>query len=126
MTIYYVTTGAWGSGTGTPLAAAQVDGNFYDVDQRIVNLVGNIASGKMIDHVTYTSSSFTLHYTDSTSDVIALPVATLNYVGAWANSTAYFAGNLITNAGSFYQVLEDHTSPAPPTPFNPNATDGTT
>ena len=49
MTIVYVTTGAWGAGTGTPNSAAQVDGNFYDVDQRIVDLVADLAEGKRID-----------------------------------------------------------------------------
>ena len=54
MTIVYVTTGAWGAGTGTPNSAAQVDGNFYDVDQRIVDLDADLAEGKRIDTVTYT------------------------------------------------------------------------
>ena len=82
MTIVYVTTGAWGAGTGTPNSAAQVDGNFYDVDQRIVDLNADLAEGKRIDTVTYTSNSMTFHFTDGTSQVIPLPVATLQYVGA--------------------------------------------
>jgi hypothetical protein len=52
MTITYVTTGPWGAGTGTPNSAAQVDGNFYDVDQRIVALNADLAEGKRIDSVT--------------------------------------------------------------------------
>ena len=48
MTIFYVTTGAWGTGTGTPNTAAQVDGNFYDVDQRIVSLDAELADGKIM------------------------------------------------------------------------------
>ena len=59
MTIVYVTTGAWGAGTGTPNSAAQVDGNFFDVDQRIVALDADLAEGKRIDTVTYNSSSMT-------------------------------------------------------------------
>jgi hypothetical protein len=39
MTIVYVTTGAWGTGTGTPNSAAQVDGNFYTLDQLIVGFL---------------------------------------------------------------------------------------
>ena len=91
MTIVYVTTGAWGAGTGTPNSAAQVDGNFYDVDQRIVDLDADLAEGKRIDTVTYTSNSMTFHFTDGTSQVIPLPVATLQYVGPWTNSTPYHA-----------------------------------
>lgn len=124
MTIVYVTTGAWGSGTGAPNSAAQVDGNFYDLDQRIVGLNADLAEGKRIDHVTYTDISMTFYYTDGTSQVIPLPIATLEYVGAWANSTPYTRGQMISAANGFYQVLESHTSPAPPTPFDPNAIDG--
>ncbi|HMF26165.1 MAG TPA: hypothetical protein VKG24_29155 [Pseudolabrys sp.] len=127
MTIVYVTTGAWGSGTGTPNSAAQVDGNFYDVDQRIVALNADLAEGKRIDTVTYTSSSMTFHFTDGTTQVIPLPVATLQYAGEWQNSTPYTRSNLVTVKGlGLYQVLEDHTTPAPPAPFDPTATDGST
>jgi hypothetical protein len=126
MTIVYVTTGAWGAGTGTPNSAAQVDGNFYDLDQRVVTLNADLAEGKRIDHVTYTDISMTFYYTDSTSQVIPLPIATLSYVGPWANSTPYNRGQMIVADNGFYQVLESHTSPAPPAPFDPNATDGST
>src|SRR5262245_13031771 len=126
MTIVYVTTGAWGTGTGTPNSAAQVDGNFYDVDQRIVALDADLAEGKRIDTVTYTTNSMTFHFTDGSSQVIPLPVATLNYVGDCVNSTPYVRGNLFTSGNGFFQVLEDHTTPAYPAPFNPNADDGST
>src|SRR5262245_22412062 len=126
MTIVYVTTGAWGSGTGSPIAAATVDGNFYDVDQRIVTLNTELATGKRIDTVTYTSNSMTFHFTDGSSQVIALPIATLSYVGAWTNSTPYQRNQMFSANNGFYQFLENHTTPAPPAPFNPNATDGTT
>jgi hypothetical protein len=126
MTIVYVTTGAWGAGTGTPNSAAQVDGNFYDLDQRVVDLNAGLAEGKMIDSVTYTDISMTFHFTDGSSQVIPLPIATLEYVGPWANSTPYIRGNMISAANGFYQVLENHTSPAPPTAFDPNADDGST
>lgn len=126
MTIVYVTTGPWGTGTGTPNSAAQVDGNFHDVDQRIVDLVADLAEGKRIDFVTYTSSTMTFHFTDGSSQVIPLPVATLEYVGAWMNDTPYQRGQMISAANGFYQVLENHTTPPSPAVFNPNATDGST
>lgn len=124
MPIVYVTTGAWGAGTGTPNSAPQVDGNFYDVDQRIVSLNADLAEGKRIDTVTYTSNSMTFHFTDGTSQYIPLPVATLQYVGVWTNGIPYTRGNLFTADNGFYQVLEDHTTPAFPAPFDPNATTG--
>jgi hypothetical protein len=126
MAIVYVTNGAWGSGTGAPIAAAEVDGNFYDVDQRIVTLNSDLAAGKRIDTVTYTSTSMTFHFTDGTTQVVPLPVATLEYVGPWTNSTPYQRNQMITANNGIYQVLQDHTSPPPPAPFDPNATDGTT
>jgi hypothetical protein len=33
-------------------------------------------------------------------------------------------GQMVTADNGFYQVLENHTTPAPPAPFDPNATDG--
>lgn len=126
MTIVYVSTGPWGAGTGAPNSAAQVDGNFFDVDQRVVGLTADLAEGKRIDTVTYTSSSMTFHFTDGTSQVIPLPIATFTYVGQWTNETPYGPGQLITGTNGFYQVLESHTTPPWPAPFDPNATDETT
>lgn len=125
MTIVYVTSGAWGSGTGTPNSAAQVDGNFYNLDQRVVTLNADLAEGKRIDTVTYTSNSMTFHFTDGTSQVIPLPIAQLTFVGEWLNSTSYIRGNMVSVRGlGMFQVLQDHTTPAAPASFNPNATDG--
>jgi hypothetical protein len=126
MPIVYVTTGAWGTGTGAPNSAAQVDGNFYDVDQRIAGLVVDLAEGKRIDTVTYTSNSITFNYTDGSSQIITLPIATFTYVGDWTNETPYVPGHLFTAGNGFYQVLENHTTPAWPAPFDPNATDEST
>jgi hypothetical protein len=124
MTIVYVTTGAWGAGTGTPNSAAQVDGNFHDVDQRIVGLVADLDEGKRIETVTYTSNSMTFHFTDGTSQVIPLPIASLTLEGVWTNDTTYLRGNMITGRGiGIFQVLIDHTTPSLPATFDPNATD---
>jgi hypothetical protein len=125
MTIVYVTTGAWGTGTGTPNSAAQVDGNFYDVDQRIVDLNADLAEGKRIDSVTYTDTSMTFHFTDGTTQTIPLPIAVITYVGQWTNSTPYIRGQMVSVRGlGMFQVLVDHTTPAVPAAFDPNATDG--
>src|SRR5262249_9529514 len=65
--------------------------------------------------------------TDGTSQVIPLPVATLQYAGEWQNSTPYTRSNLVTVSGlGLYQVLEDHTTPDLPATFDPAATDGST
>jgi hypothetical protein len=125
MTIVYVTTGAWGTGSGAPNSAAQVDGNFYDVDQRIVALNADLAEGKRIDSVTYTPNSMTFHFTDGTSQVIPLPIATITYVGQWTNGTPYSRGQMISVRGlGMFQVLVSHTTPPLPAVFDPTATDG--
>jgi hypothetical protein len=125
MTIAYVTDGPWGSGTGTPNSAAQVDGSFYDLDQRIAELNDALAVGKQIDTVTYTPNSMTFHFTDGTSQVIPLPVAVITYVGQWTNSTPYTPGQMISARGiGMFQILVPHTTPPLPALFDPNATDG--
>jgi hypothetical protein len=125
MAIIYVTTGAWGTGTGTPNSAAQVDGNFHDVDQRIVDLNADLAEGKRIESVTYTSTSMTFHFTDGTTQTIPLPIATITYVGQWTNATPYARGQMVSVPGSgMYQVMVDHVTPAVPAVFDPNAVDG--
>lgn len=121
-TIVYVTSGAWGAGTGTPNSAAQVDGSFYNLDQRVVGLVADLAEGKRIDTVDYSSNSMTFHYTDGTSQVIPLPIATLELVGEWLPLHFYLRGNMVTVTPlGIFQVLQDHTSAAT---FDANAVDG--
>src|SRR4249920_1019044 len=125
MTIVYVTTGAWGTGSGTPNSASQVDGNFHDVDQRIVALNADLADGKRIDTVTYTDTSMTFHFTDGTTQTIPLPIAVVTYVGQWMNSAPYARGDMVSVRGfGMFQVLVDHVTPPLPAAFDPNAVDG--
>lgn len=125
MAVTYVTTGAWGAGTGTPNSAAQVDTNFYTVAQSVAAVASNLASGKMLDPgnpITTAGSSATFHFTDATTLVIGLPIATMSYAGQWANSTPYVAGQLVSARGrGLYQVLVDHTTPDSPATFDPDA-----
>ena len=104
-----------GCGTGTPNSAAQVDGNFYDVDQRIVDLVADLAEGKQIDTVNYTSID-DVPFTDGSSQVIPLPVATLEYVGAWTNNTPYQRGQMIVADTAFIRCWLNHTMLVRPAP----------
>jgi hypothetical protein len=125
--IVYVTTGAWGAGTGAPISAAQVDGNFYDVDQRIADLNIALDEGKQIDSISSSPNSMTILFTDGTTQVIELPIATLTYIGQWLNSTPYTRGQLISVRGlGMFQVLVDHTTPPLPAAFDPDATDDST
>ena len=69
-------------------------------------------------------NSFTLHFTDGTTQVIPLPIATLTYRGPWQNSNVYVRGDMVSvfNVG-FFQVLVDHSTPPVPAEFDPNAVD---
>lgn len=119
----YVTTGAWGAGTGTPLPAATVDGNFYGHEIRLDALEAP-GVGKLIASTSFTANSITFTYTNATSDVVPLPVADLQLVGEWTPLTLYQRANMVSVRGlGVFRVLEDHTSAAT---FDPNATDGST
>lgn len=128
MTITYRTAGAWGSGQGADLTAAQVDENFYDLVQQISTVLADLPDGVLIDGsdpVDVSASFFKFNFSDgSQSEPIPLPVATFTPAGEWTNSTPYARYNVITaRAFGTFLVLKDHVTPAPPAPFDPNATD---
>lgn len=126
MTLRYVTSNSplW-IGDGLTRSAAEVDENFYTIRQEVVAVADALAAGKMLDPdepVTVAGSSATFHFTDATTLVIGLPIATMSYAGQWANSTAYVAGQLFSARGrGLYQVLVDHTTPDAPAVFDPDA-----
>lgn len=125
MAIIYRTDGAWGAGKGANLVAAEVDGNFYDVDQRIVDLEGSMpaaAVGIAFFSVTGTNL-FNVHMTDGTiQGPFALPEQVWNFRGDWLPTTVYAANDVVTANGSVYLVLVNHTSNAGA--FDPDANDG--
>lgn len=126
MAIVYVTTGAWGAGKGSPATAAEVDGNFWDHEQRIDVLEAAPSSARSIDHISESNGLITIHYTDATTDgPFPLPTADLVGRGEWANSTNYFRNEIVTVTGTgAFLVLQDHTTAASPAVFDPNATIG--
>lgn len=79
MTTTYRTAGAWGAGKGANLTAAEVDTNFYGLEQRVGDLEGGIAGSgdnPMVD-LTASGSTLTKFYADSTTAtvVIAAPAS---------------------------------------------------
>lgn len=121
MTIVYRTTGAWGAGSGANLTPAQVDGNFYDLDQRIENLEDNPPVANGIASITQSGSQITVHLDDSTTQgPFTLPTNTMTWRGDWTALYLYNVNDLVTVDGfGLYLVLQDHTSDAS---FDPNAT----
>lgn len=103
MTVKYRTAGAWGTGEGHDLTAAEVDGNFWDHEGRIQTLETATAAGpKSIVSTTSSSTGvLTIHYSDGTTDtvtfattsppppVLSTPVAGTTYTLAAADRNSY-------------------------------------
>lgn len=123
MTLTYVSSGAWGNGQGSPLTAAQHDGNIYDLDGRIA-LLEAIKLGKSVEDITSSGNIVTFHMSDGSRIDIAFELPSFRYRGTWAAGTAYAVNDIVTVGGSgVYIVAIAHTSAAT---FNPEATDDST
>lgn len=117
----------WGVGKGTPLTNTEGDINFWVLFARLVELEENPPMPISIANIVVTDSQFIVVLTDSTElGPYALPVATFAYrEEGWLNSMTYFAFDLVPVDGhGLFQVLREHVTPASPTEFDPDATDG--
>ena len=123
MAVIYRTSGPWGAGKGANLVPAEVDGNFYDVDQRIVTLEDSIPdAANGIAFFSVSGNLFNVHMTNGTiQGPFALPQIAWNFRGDWAPSTAYSANDVVTANGTVYLVLVNHVSAAT---FDAGANDG--
>jgi hypothetical protein len=119
MTILYRTVGPWGAGIGRDLNADEVDGNFYDLEGRMI--VVEAAVGKTIDFLTIVGDQLTVTYTDHTTDTVTVPFVQWNWRIVWEPSTDYVAGDTFSESNSVYIVLFPHTSDLT---FDPAANDG--
>jgi len=119
MTIIYRTAGAWGAGKGANLTPAEVDGNFYDHEQRIETIEANPAQAVNIDYFTVSGNQMFAHMTDhSVIGPITIPVGTWTFKGEWQPATLYFAFDVVTFGTAVYLVNSEHTSEAT---FDPSA-----
>lgn len=113
MAIVYRTAGAWGPGIGQNLSAAQVDGNFRHLDQRMTGLEDAPPQALSISNVTSTGATMTVHLTDgSTIGPLVLPVAAFYVHGEWQPSTLYALNDVFRHGNAAYVVRVDHTSAA--------------
>lgn len=123
--ITYVTSGAWGAGSGGPLPAATIDANFFALQDALNSLLGTIGSLTPVSISTITSPTpGTIAITLTNGQVFGpftMPAATLNFVGAWAPNTSYSTNDIFTAAGAVYIVRENIVSAAT---FDPSAADG--
>jgi hypothetical protein len=115
MTVTYRTSGAWGSGKGTNLTPAEVDGNFWDHEGRIVTLEGGLpAPNEIADISVDANGMITFTMDDATAfGPYQIPIAAFGWRGDWLASTAYNLYDIVHVAGAgVYIVLKEHTSPA--------------
>jgi hypothetical protein len=68
MTIRYRTAGAWGPGEGTNLTAAQVDENFYTVDQKIDSEIAALPEPNGIANIVQDGTQITIILDDATEE----------------------------------------------------------
>lgn len=121
--ITYRTDGVWGTGKGSNLTPAEVDANFYDLQQRIDNALNGIAPATGISDISYSNGTVTFELTDATTrGPFELPVAVFNWRGRFAPSTDYAEMDMLFHpATGGYLVLQDHTSASS---FDPDRTIG--
>jgi hypothetical protein len=112
MPIVYRTDGAWGAGQGSNLSAAQVDGNFYDIDIRVTAIEDNPVPPIAPISMTLTGTSFSMGLSNGTTlGPIQLTMPLPNWRGNWTASTDYDAMDFFTAPdGGFGAVIKDHTS----------------
>lgn len=120
--VIYRTNGAWGTGQGTNLSAAQVDTNFYNLAQAIITLQTDAPQPNNIASISQSGTSLVITLTDSTAFTLALPAVQFRWRGDWAPSTSYLALDAFKVDGvGLFSVLVNHTSAGS---FDEGAVDG--
>src|SRR5262245_48618041 len=100
--IIFRTNGAWGAGKGSNLTAVEVDGNFYDPEQRLSVIEALPPAAAGISHFSIVDDQLTVHMDDSTTrGPYELPVFVPVFRGEWQPSTPYSRGDQFTENGSF-------------------------
>jgi len=134
MALNYKNSGPWGAGSGAgvegKLTSLQGDNNFFTLDQRMAEVEALLGAGLTFADppVTTTGGSITFHFTDGSSDtrdvIIPLPIAAFQSRGEWQNSTSYKRLDIVSvRTVGIFLALQDHSSPASPTAFDPEEGD---
>jgi hypothetical protein len=108
------TAGPHGPGQGFDLSAGQVDGNFWALLQRVVELETGGIAPRHISNITQTGTLLYITLSDATVlGPFSIPVAKLAWRGNWTPSTPYALHDVVRVGGvGVYAVLADHTSAA--------------
>ena len=111
--IVYRTAGAWGAGLGRDLLAAEVDGNFHDLDGRVQALEGNPPLPAEIDTIDVTGNQMTITMSNQTVfGPYTLPQAAFNFTGEFQPNHDYKRYDFLVANSGLYMVLHDFTSGA--------------
>jgi hypothetical protein len=119
-------TTKWGSGQGRVLHPTEVDQNFWELLQRIEALETSPPVPVSISSISYDAGTITINLNDGSHyGPFTIPTTMPRWRGEWFNATSYQYFDLVSvlRTGVFL-VLKDHTSPALPATFDPNAEDG--
>lgn len=122
--VYRTTDGAkWGTGKGSNLTPTEVDNNFWELVERLVELEENPPTAVGISNIQVVGTTMMIYLSDGTEfGPYTLPVAQMDWRGDWQPETQYYETNLVkVNGRGLYFVRLDHISD---TTFNPEATDG--
>ena len=114
----------WGVGKGSNLTPVEVDGNFWELAERLVAVEGAEAgSGLGITNIAVTGSQMTIFLEDGTAlGPYTLPTAMIRYRGDWVPGAAYAELDLVAVPDdAIYLVLQDHDAAAV---FDRDATGG--
>jgi hypothetical protein len=105
MTLRYRTTGAWGTGLGANLTPAQVDENFYTL-QQAVDAVTSGTDGVSVTNVTLVGSQLTFYLSDGSTlgpytitTPTVPPLQTITGSAVTLSSTHLSKYNRCTNTG---------------------------
>src|SRR5262245_65662076 len=112
MDITYRLSGPWGPGLGTNLQPSQVDYNFWNIAQAIVDLETNPAVPVGIENITMSGSQMTITLTDgSVMGPFLIPVLTFSWRGEWQPNTSYGVLDVFTKSDTgIFLTLLAHTS----------------
>jgi len=114
MAILYRTDGAWGAGKGVNLVPAEVDENFYDVDQRIEYLQENPPEAVVPVAINIEGGLFTMQMSDgSTLGPIVMTMPVPQWRGDWMPAIPYEEMDFfVAPDGGMGAVMISHTSAA--------------
>src|SRR6185436_7469209 len=114
MTVIYRTDGAWGTGQGSNLSPAQVDGNFYDIDTRVTSIEDNPVEPIAPIAINIEGQAFTMGLSNGeTLGPIAVTYPMPTWRGAWNPGIAYSEMDFFTSPDNgLGAVMIPHTSAA--------------